>query len=53
MKLIPKGGIIAFDEFAQKKWAGETIAYKELFSLDKYELNKFSFDPHICYLVKK
>ena len=28
MSLIPKGGIIAFDEFAQKKWAGETIALK-------------------------
>ena len=53
IKLIPKGGIIAFDEFAQKKWAGETIAYKELFDIDEFDLYKFSFDPHICYLVKK
>lgn len=53
MNLIPKGGIIAFDEFAQKKWAGETIAYKELFNIDAFELKKFNFDPHICYLIKK
>ena len=42
-----------FDEFAQKKWAGETIAYKELFNIDAFELKKFNFDPHICYLIKK
>lgn len=50
--LVPKGGIIAFDEFAQKKWEGETIAAKEFIDLNKYQINKFHFDPHIAYIVK-
>lgn len=50
--LVPKGGVVAFDEFAQKKWEGETIAAKEHIDFEKYKIKKFYYDPHIAYIVK-
>jgi len=49
--LVPKGGVIAFDELNQRKWGGETIAFKEHFDLNKVNLRKFNFEPHVSYFV--
>jgi hypothetical protein len=51
--LIPKGGVIGFDELNQKKWKGETIAFKEVLGTHNFKLKKFSFDPHVTYFVKE
>jgi len=51
--LIPKGGVIGFDELNQKKWKGETIALKEVLGIHNFRLKKFSFDPHVSYFIKE
>ena len=49
--LVPKGGIIAFDELNQRKWVGETVALKEYFDLNRINLLKFEFEPHVSYFI--
>jgi hypothetical protein len=51
LPLMPKGGIVVFDELNVAKWAGETTAFKEMFELNKIELKKFPFDPYVSYFV--
>jgi len=49
---VPRGGVVAFDELAQEKWAGETQALKDFFpSLNHIALKRFSFEPHISYFI--
>lgn len=50
-KLVPKGGIIAFDEINNKKWSGETIALKEYFNLNEIKLRKFSYSPWESFYI--
>ena len=50
-ELIPKGGIVAFDQFSYENFPGETLAFKEKLGLD-YSLKKFSYHPFISYFVK-
>jgi hypothetical protein len=49
--LMPRGAIIAFDQLNQKKWAGETIAFKKFFKAHDLKLMTFDFEPHISYAV--
>ena len=49
--LVPKGGIIAFDELNSKKWAGETEALKELLNLNSIKLQKLPYDPWPSFFV--
>lgn len=51
LPLVAKGGIVAFDELAQKKWEGETIAFKEMLKLNDIKLKRFHFEPHISYFI--
>jgi len=51
LPLVPKGGIVAFDELNAKKWSGETEAVKELLQLDTLKLQKFYFDPWPSFFV--
>jgi hypothetical protein len=51
--LVPIGGIIAFDELAQKKWLGETTAFKEVIGVENVKLRKFANDPHLIYFIKE
>jgi hypothetical protein len=46
---VPSGGIVAFDELNQSKWAGETRAFDEVVGIKNVKLKKFSFDPHVSY----
>ncbi len=50
-ELVPKGGIIAFDQFSYENFPGETLAFKDILGLD-YPLKKFSYHPFISYFVK-
>ena len=49
LPLVPKGGVVGFDEINQKKWAGETIALKEKIVINDVKLERFFFDPHVSY----
>ena len=49
LPLVPKGGVVGFDEINQKKWAGETIALKEKLLFKDVKLQRFYFDPHVSY----
>jgi len=51
LPLVSKGGVVAFDELAQKKWEGETIAFKECLDVNKIRLRRFHFEPHISYFI--
>ena len=51
LPLVPKGGVVAFDELAQKKWEGETIAFKEVLDVNNIKLRRFHFEPHISYFI--
>ncbi len=52
LPLVPKGGIVAFDELNQFRWAGETKALHEVLGINNVELRKFEFDPHVSYFRK-
>jgi len=50
--LLPRvtlGGIVAFDELNQAKWAGETVAFNEVVGIGNVILKKFGFDAHVSY----
>jgi hypothetical protein len=51
MPLVPKGGVIVFDELNSGKWKGETEALKELLKLDQIKLRRLPFDPWPSYFV--
>jgi len=51
LPLVPKGGVVVFDELNVEKWAGETQAFKELLELNSIKLQKFYFDPWPSYFV--
>jgi hypothetical protein len=51
LPLVPKGGVVVFDELNSKKWSGETIALKEKMKISEIKLEKFSFDPWPSYYV--
>ena len=49
--LVPKGGIVVFDEFNDERWAGETKALKEYFKINEITLKRFPFDPLPAYFI--
>lgn len=51
LPLIPKGGLVVFDELNVAKWAGETAALKELIDINKVEIKKFPYNPYVSYFV--
>lgn len=48
---MPKGSIIAFDEFACERWPGETVALLETLGVQGKTLKRFPFDSYASYLV--
>lgn len=48
---MPKGAIIAFDEFACERWPGETVALLDSIGVGKKDLRRFPFDSYVSYLV--
>jgi hypothetical protein len=51
LPLVPKGGVVGFDEINVKRWQGETIALKENMSIGSVKLRKFYFDAWVSYYV--
>jgi hypothetical protein len=48
---LTKGSIIGFDELNSDHFPGETVAVREVLGLDKYEIQRFPFDPTPSYIV--
>ena len=48
---LTKGSVIAMDELNHFEFPGETIAYKEVFGLDKYRITRSKFLPDRSYIV--
>jgi len=51
--LIPKGGIIAFDELDNPLWPGETVAMMEKIGAGNLRLERLDFDPYISFSIKE
>ena len=51
LPLVPKGGVVGFDEVNCKEWIGETVALKENIILNKIKLKKFAYDPWVSYYL--
>ena len=51
LPLVPKGGVVGFDEVGKKRWKGETIALKENVVLSGVRLRRFDFNAAVSYYV--
>lgn len=49
LPLMPKGGVVVFDEVAYVNFPGETAALKEILDLNKIELKRLPFDSCVGY----
>lgn len=50
LPFLTKGSILAFDELNCKEFPGETLAFKEVFDLNKYELKRDIHNPLCSYI---
>ncbi|WBW95449.1 TylF/MycF/NovP-related O-methyltransferase [Oceanirhabdus sp. W0125-5] len=48
---LTKGSVIGFDELNVRDFAGETLALKEVFGLDKYSIKRSPLNPLQSYIV--
>jgi len=48
---MPKGSVLAFDEINNPWWPGETRALLEEMNINHLQINRFSFDPNIAYII--
>jgi hypothetical protein len=48
---LVRGSVIAMDELGSAEFPGETIAYREIFGLDKYRLTRSQFFPDRAYAI--
>ncbi len=48
---LVKGSVLAMDELNAEEFPGETVAFKEVFPLDKYPIYKSKFLPNRSYVI--
>ena len=48
---MPKGAIIAFDEFSCERWPGETAALIDTLPVREANLKRFNYESYLSYLV--
>lgn len=48
---VTKGTVIGFDELNVHTWPGETIAFKEVFELDKYTIHRNAYSSIQSYII--
>lgn len=53
LPLIPKGGVIVFDELNAEIFPGETRAVDEILGLKNIKIERFHFDSYISYYIKE
>lgn len=50
-KHVAKGTVIGFDELNVHTWPGETLAFKEVFELEKYTIHRNAYSSIQSYIV--
>jgi hypothetical protein len=50
-KHVAKGTVIGFDELNVHTWPGETIAFKEVFELEKYTIHRNVYSSIQSYII--
>lgn len=48
---LAKGSVIGFDQLNHHDWPGETLAFKEVFGLDRYRIIRAPYNPCPSYIV--
>lgn len=48
---LTKGSVIGFDELNYNRFPGETVAFREVFGLDKYKIRRSNMSPLQSYIV--
>lgn len=48
---LTSGSVVGFDELNTKSWQGETLAYKENFSLDKFSIKRSQHSSDASYII--
>ncbi len=48
---LTRGAVVGFDEMNVKEWQGETIAYREVFPLDRYAIARWPHSSSASYIV--
>jgi hypothetical protein len=48
---VTKGSVIAFDELNCPEFPGETLAFKEVFGLERYAIKRSPLNPLCSYIV--
>tara|TARA_B100000900_G_scaffold411213_1_gene430466 strand:- start:553 stop:1305 length:753 start_codon:yes stop_codon:yes gene_type:complete len=51
--LMPKGGVIVFDQLNLSQWPGESMAVKEFFKNNQISIKRFSWDSVLSYTIKE
>jgi hypothetical protein len=50
---LTKGSVLGFDELNDHTFPGETLAFKEVFGLDRFEIKRTPLNPMASYVVIK
>lgn len=48
---LTRGSVVGFDEMNVKEWQGETIAYREVFPLDRYRIQRWPHSSSASFIV--
>jgi len=48
---LTRGSVVGFDELNVKEWQGETIAYREVFPLERYAISRWPHSSSAGYIV--
>lgn len=48
---LTRGAVVGFDELNVKEWQGETIAYREVFPLERYAISRWPHSSSASYIV--
>lgn len=51
LPLMPKGSVVAFDEFAHRSYPGETSALRDVVSMNDVQLRRLPFCSRIAYFA--
>lgn len=50
---MPRGSLVAFDDFNHPYWPGETVAVNEVIGIGNLTIRRLIWDSTICYAIKE
>ena len=48
---LTRGSVVGFDEMNVKEWQGETIAYREVFPLERYAISRWPHSSAASWII--